>query len=146
MTTRQTETIRVALEENINLYPEAWKKQLSCFEDYVETTYYDTEEGIDISYPEFLYNALEVISKIDANFNFALENEIRRFRNGQYEGAQEDRIEYEASDNEIYDVIYDEEQGVWVVEGYSDGMHWERDDFDQLFDAIDDLEMYLEQA
>lgn len=159
METTNKVNLRNSLEENIRLYPESWTDP-DALEDYVKALWdAESDRANDFgeefpTYTEYLKLHIELIWEIKENgdlpkISFELEDILSWYENGRFEDASGNTIDFEAHNGVVYNFVWSENPNfdddpenempmVWCLE-VLDGPHYEGDDFEYLYEAIEDL-------
>jgi len=165
--------LKNSLEENIRLYPDSWK-DADVLEDYVKTLWEaEDDRSNDLveefpTYTEYLRLHIEILWEIKENHGFYGPNDdfpeispelsqvLHFYQAGYIEDAYGNTINFEYSDGSHHTLVYSENPNfkedpeneiamVWCVDGYDkDGNHYEGDDFEYLYEALEDLVMSIQ--
>ena len=164
----EKQQIKETLLETVNRYPDTWKDP-EALEDYVSALWdaekdRADEYGKDIpSYPEYLLEHIAIFWEIEESgelrekhnveISHELEDILSWYESGRFDDADGNTIEFEAHNDIVYDFAwaentnYEEEHEAgydtpamyWAYEEFVNGNRFEGDDFEYLFEAIEDL-------
>ena len=162
------EKIKDYLLKNINLLRDNWTEP-EALEDYVLATWFTEKTRAENfgrnfpTYPEYLLehiaifweieNSGELRSEYNVELSFELVDILNWYESGRFNGADENTIEFEAHNGVVYDFVWSENPNfpdeyeparVWSLE-ILDGPHYEGDDFQYLFEAIEDLVQTIQE-